>query len=210
MYIATGQKTKIRGLLREDVDKMHLWSTHTEPLFFHYNFPKMSQVERDSWYRVKTVRWKKKSYAIENTEGHVIGYLLIRDIQWFRRESELGIVLDPQYMSQGYGTDALQAFLHFYFTKMNMQAIRLRTAKYNTRAQRCYEKCGFKAIEEQDFAFEDQYAEIFYKKTAPDIKKLFTFVDGIIMTRYTVMRMTKKDYAHAINSLSTKIMCECE
>lgn len=210
MYIAMGQKTKIRGLLREDVDKMQLWSKHTEPLFFHYNFPRMNKAERDNWYKIKTVKWKKKSYAIENMEGQVIGYLLIRDIQWFRRESELGIVLNPQHMNQGYGTDAIQAFLHFYFTEMKMQAIYLRTAKYNIRAQRCYEKCGFKTIEEKDFAFEDQYAEIFYKETAPEIRKQFAFIDGVAMTRYAVMRMTKKDYSHAVNSLSTKIMLECE
>ncbi|MEW9121388.1 MAG: GNAT family N-acetyltransferase [Thermotaleaceae bacterium] len=210
MYLAVGEKTKIRNLTREDVEKMQLWKNHREPLFFHYNFPKMTKEEGDTWYKIKTAKWQRKSFAIENIEKEIIGYLLIRDIQWIWRDSELGIVLNPAYINQGYGTDALQSFLEYYFKKMNMVSIHLRTAKYNERGKRCYEKCGFKSIMEKDFPFEDQYAEIFHKECYPQAQEIFTYVDGVAMTRYIIMKMTKKDYFQKVEGLSTKIMLKCE
>ncbi|KXG73903.1 GNAT family N-acetyltransferase [Thermotalea metallivorans] len=210
MWIAIGEKTRIRKLFREDVDQMQNWGSHRDPLFFHYNFPYLDTNERDEWYRSKTGKFRKKSFAIENTRGEVIGFLSIRDIQWIKRESELGIVLNPDCMNEGYGTDAIKAFLYYYFQGMKMKTITLRVAHFNERAIRCYCKCGFEVIGEEEMAFEDQRAEIFYNPKYHDLQKLFTRTKQGMATKYMRMALKKENYEHRINSLSTKTVWKCE
>jgi RimJ/RimL family protein N-acetyltransferase len=206
MEVARGEKVRIRKLIREDVDKMQNWSMHEDPLFFHYNFPKMNEKEKDEWYAIKTKTFKRKSFAIENLEKEVIGYLSIRNIKWIKRESELGIVLDPKHINKGYGTEALRIFLDYYFRQLNMSAMTLMAAKFNERAIKCYKQCGFRVLKESDEEFEDQYAEIFYNPLYEDLKKLFTSADGKKKTRYVHMQIKKAEFYGINNNLSTKIV----
>lgn len=210
VWIAIGEKTKIRKLEREDVDRMRNWGKHTNPLFFHYNFPHLSKQERDEWYRLKTGKFRKKSFVIENLENKIIGFLSIRDMNWFTGEAELGIVLDPDHMNQGYGTDGIQAFLEYYFRRMRMRTITLRAAVYNKRAIRCYKKCGFEVIGEEIMEFEDQTAEIFYNSKYQDFEEIFIPSNRGIMTKYMKMELKKRNYEHSINSMSTKTVWKCE
>lgn len=189
-----GEKVSIRKLVREDVDKMQYWSMHEDPLFFHYNFPKLNERQRDEWYKIKTKRFRKKCFAIENQEYEVVGYVGIRDIKWIQRKSEMGIVLDAKYMNKGYGTEAILLFLDYYFRVLKMKKIVLRVAKFNKRAIQCYTNCGFTALKENLDEFEDQYAEIFYNPLYKNIMKLFTFVSGKKKTSYIHMKVTKDEF----------------
>lgn len=194
MKVAIGQKVIVRKLEREDVDKMQNWGTHHDPLFFHYNFPTMSKIEGDEWYRIKNMKFKRKSFAIENKEGKVIGYLCIRDIRWIKKEAELGIVLDPDYIGMGYGTEAIEYFLKYYFKDLKMSEIHLRTAKFNKRAIQCYLDCGFKVVGEKDDLFEDQTSEIFYNPLYQDLRQYFKVVEGKKITKYIYMTLTKEGF----------------
>lgn len=210
MWIAIGEKTRIRKLEREDVDRMRYWGKHSNPLFFHYNFPSLSKQERDEWYRLKAGKFRKKSFVIENSENEIIGFLSIRDLSWFKSEGELGIVLDPNHMNEGYGTDAISAFLAYYFRRMKMRAITLRAAVYNERAIRCYKKCGFEVIGEEIMEFEDQTAEIFYNPKYQEFTEMFIRSDRGMMTKYVKMELKRENYEHSINSMSTKTVWKCE
>lgn len=204
MEIARGEKVRIRKLVREDVDKMQNWSMHEDPLFFHYNFPKMNEIEKDEWYAIKTKTLRRKSFAIENLAKEVVGYLSIRDIKWIRRESELGIVLDRKHINKGYGTEAIKIFLDYYFRRLHMSTMTLRAAKFNERAIKCYMQCGFRVLQESDEEFEDQYAEIFYNPLYKELRKLFTITEGRKKTRYVHMQVKKDEFYRENNSLSTK------
>ena len=204
MKVVRGERVLVRELIREDVDRMQNWAEHEDPLFFYYNFPKMNVEERHQWYQMK-VRWfTRKSYAIENESKKVIGYLSIRNIKWLRREGELGIVLDPGHINQGYGSDALWAFLSYYFGSLKMLVLRLRTAKFNKRAIGCYKRCGFRILKKTQEEFEDQHSEIFYNPSYSHIAKLFTIKKGRKMAEYLHMAITKQEYRDLINSSSTK------
>ncbi|TCO77982.1 GNAT family N-acetyltransferase [Marinisporobacter balticus] len=200
-----GEKVSIRKLIREDVDKMQCWSMHEDPLYFHYDFPKLNHGQRDEWFKIKTKKFRKKCFAIENDKSEVVGYICIRNIRWIKRESELGIVLDAKHMNQGYGTEAILLFLDYYFNKLKMKSILLRTAKYNKRAIRCYTRCGFIAIKESLDEFEDQYAEIFYNPLYNHLKGMFTITDEIRKTDYIHMIVKKDEFYKKINHVPTKL-----
>jgi len=191
--VITGAKTIIRDLQRSDVDQMIDWEKHDNPLFFHYNFPYLTNHERDLWFKIKAREFNRRCYAIEDFNHKLIGYISLRDIKVFRRVSELGIVLDPGIVGEGYGSDAISTFLDYYFNKLKMKKLILRVAKFNSRALKCYEKCGFKIDKEMVDYFEDQDID-------KDVKKLILNkgdiieIDGKLITKYYLMSITKKDY----------------
>lgn len=134
----------IRDLKLEDVYKMRDWGFHENPLLEDYNFPSMSNREIGIWYRMKVNNPFNKYYGILNEENRLIGYMGIKDIRRILKESTLGIVLDPNYINKGYGTEILDCFLEYYFTKMKMRKMILEVAEFNKRAYKVYEKMGFK------------------------------------------------------------------
>ena len=82
--------------------------------------------------------------AIEAEDGTHIGNCGLHRIDRRSRLATLGILIgDKRYWSQGYGTDAVKTLCAFGFVEVNLQRIELSVYSHNTRAQRCYEKCGF-------------------------------------------------------------------
>lgn len=59
------------------------------------------------------------------------------------RSATLGIAIARAYQDRGYGTEVVRWALAWGFRHANLHSIHLGTVAYNTRAHRCYEKCGF-------------------------------------------------------------------
>ena len=56
----------------------------------------------------------------------------------------MGIAIqDKSRWSQGLGTDAVRLVLRYAFEDLELNRVELTTDEENTRAIRCYEKCGF-------------------------------------------------------------------
>ena len=60
------------------------------------------------------------------------------------RTASFGIMIgEPEYWSQGYGTEILEAMLTWAFAIRDLRNVTLLVLGNNPRGQRCYEKCGF-------------------------------------------------------------------
>ena len=138
-----GSRITIRPLTLDDVYKMRLWGYHDNPLLADYNFPCMTDKEIIKWHKYKTNSWRSKYYGVFNEYEKFIGYIGIKDIKKFKKESTLGIVFDPNYISMGYGTETLITFLKYYFTELDMKRMYLEVAEFNKRAHKLYENMGF-------------------------------------------------------------------
>ncbi|MBS4534419.1 GNAT family N-acetyltransferase [Clostridium sp. D2Q-14] len=143
MDLSDNNKVKIDKLRIEDVYQMRSWGKHESSLFSDYNFPEMTDREIHKWYEYKSKTRNKKCFGIKNEKNRLIGYLTIREIKKITRVATLGLVLDPNYMNRGYGTEALKRFLEYFFYSLNMNKMALQVAKFNERAIKCYKKCGF-------------------------------------------------------------------
>lgn len=63
------------------------------------------------------------------------------------RKATLGIFIgDKEYQDKGYGTEAIRLILEYGFRYLNLHSINLHVFDFNKRAQKCYEKCGFKEV----------------------------------------------------------------
>lgn len=89
----------------------------------------------------------RRMLAIEDTDGRHIGNLMYYNIDERRREAELGITIGAKdCWGGGYGTDAVVTMLRYVFGQTSLVRIYLNTLSWNHRAQRCFEKAGFRRI----------------------------------------------------------------
>ena len=84
------------------------------------------------------------TYAIETFDGKHIGNCSYYNLDRGKREAELGILIgDADCWGSGYGTDAVATLVHHAFKKEGLKRMYLHTLVGNTRAQKCFLKCGF-------------------------------------------------------------------
>jgi RimJ/RimL family protein N-acetyltransferase len=103
----------------------------------------MSPDQRARWFEDITQRQRQIPFAVEDDAGELIGRIFLRHVRHEERSAVLGIDLHPAYLSQGFGTECLGAFLHHYFESMAFERMLLSVAAHNVRARRCYESLGF-------------------------------------------------------------------
>ena len=188
-----GERIIINKLKLEDVYKMRSWGSHENPLIEDYNFPPMNDYEIKIWYKRKTNTIFNKYYSVKDREGKLIGYMGIKEIKRFRRQSTLGIVFDPNSVDKGYGTETLETFLNYYFTEMKMRTMLLEVAEFNKRAHRVYGKIGFKAIGYYLDEFFNQRLDLtnsYYLKE----ESSFVIKDKKIYNYIYKMKINKKDF----------------
>lgn len=169
---------------------MREWGYHENPLLEDYNFPELNDKDIKMWYWAKTGKLSNRYYAIRNEDDQLIGYMGIKNIKRFTRESTLGLVLDPNQVDKGYGTEILETFLRTYFTEMKMRKMILEVAEFNNRALRVYEKIGFRSVGYYLDEFFDQYLDLwdpYYLKEKSSFvikgEKIYNYIYKMVLDR---------------------------
>lgn len=145
-----GKKVVLRDKRIEDARSDYNWRLDeelakldaTRPLNMPYSdFLRYSQEEIDF------PNPRSRRFGIDDLTGKHIGNCMYYDIDTRRRETELGIMIgDRAYWSKGYGTDAVDTLLRYIFTQTNMKRVYLHTLDWNHRAQKSFEKSGFRRV----------------------------------------------------------------
>lgn len=87
----------------------------------------------------------RRTVSVEDLGGVHIGNVMYYNMDYQRREAEVGITIGLRdYWSRGYGTDLVHTFARYMFETLPVDRIYLKTLDWNFRAQRCFEKAGFK------------------------------------------------------------------
>lgn len=195
-----GRRITIDKLRVEDVFDMRNWGTHENPMLEDYNFPNMNDREIRIWHRMKTSNPYDRYFGIKDEEDLLIGYMGMKSIKLFRRFSTLGLVLDPDRMDEGYGTEVLETFLKIYFSEMKMKKMILEVSAFNKRAYRLYEKMGFKKNYMYKEEFFDQYIN-FSNPYYSDEESSFEIIDGKIYNYIYKMTLTKDRFLELKESM---------
>jgi RimJ/RimL family protein N-acetyltransferase len=86
----------------------------------------------------------QRRFAIETEKGKHIGNCMYYNVDEEKKEAELGIIIgDRHYWDKGYGADAVATLVKRIFAETNLEKVYLHTLESNTRAQRCFQTCGF-------------------------------------------------------------------
>ncbi|WBW50011.1 GNAT family N-acetyltransferase [Peptoniphilus equinus] len=115
------------------------WGRHTDPRFDDYNFYEKTVSDCEAWLAWKTGGGKYYTVLLDQRP---IGYVSFKRLPRLGGR-ELGVVFDPNYVSQGYGSEALQTMIRRYFEMTNYTKLYLSVARYNIRARRLYDTLGF-------------------------------------------------------------------
>ncbi|MFX1512455.1 MAG: GNAT family N-acetyltransferase [Promethearchaeota archaeon] len=160
-----GKLVRLRGLELTDLDRMtELWNNWDIRQYLVSVVP-ASKAEEEQWIRSTWERRQKGTdyiFAIETlAEKEYIGNIGLHQFHWINRSAILGIaILDPAFWGQGYGTDALKTLLKYAFETLNLNRVELEVFENNERAQRAYQKVGFKEVgRRRQFRFWDGYYE---------------------------------------------------
>lgn len=177
----------VRIMELKDVSQMSHWGSHEDPRFYPYNFPYNKAIDYLLWYKSKTSLFRRYLYGVFLGE-RLIGYITLKHIRWLRKEAQMGVSFDPNFVSRGYGTKAISAYLEQVFSDFRLDTIKLKTAIFNIRGQKCYEKVGFVPYETKFEPYEDQTQRFELMLRYDD----FSMVGEEIWTHYIYMRYDRK------------------
>jgi ribosomal-protein-alanine N-acetyltransferase len=96
----------------------------------------------DRWFRAfpESLRW-----AIER-EGRLVGEVRLDVVDAAEGRANFAIgIFDPSERDHGLGTETTRLVLDHAFDALALREVVLRVLSFNTRAIRCYQKCGFVA-----------------------------------------------------------------
>ena len=179
-----GERVRLRALELEDLDVvMENWNNLEMRRFLATAWPMSKNAERKWLERVTTMDpWKDGGMvlAIEDKKTHeFIGTVSFFDISKQNQRAEFGIAIhNPENFGKGYGTDTIRVMLWVGFHILGLNSIFLITLDENDRAQRAYEKAGFKSVGRyrqatymmgkfHDFVIMDSIREDFLKEYPP-------------------------------------------
>ncbi|GAH69362.1 unnamed protein product [marine sediment metagenome] len=90
----------------------------------------------------------RHQFAIETLDGKHIGNCAYYGVNETNGEAELGIMIgNRDCWDKGYGADAVTTLVNYIFHQTNLKRLHLKTLDSNSRAQKCFQKCGFTPYE---------------------------------------------------------------
>lgn len=144
-----GKKVCLRGIKLEDVPLM--WQQYNDlelRRFLDHPHPQskedMEQWVRNVWDASRNDRGYYFGIELKQSQ-QLIGACGLFALSRITRNAELMIVIyNKEFWGQGYGTEALSLLIDYGFKNLNLHRIFLFTHEENIRAQRAYEKIGFR------------------------------------------------------------------
>jgi RimJ/RimL family protein N-acetyltransferase len=149
-----GERVALRpyeaGFTEEELHRMYRWSRDEAVLRWSGGSVLLMPFEDFKQAFQRQLRRHDKhsrSFGLLTATGEFIGRLGYYNIDYRRREAELGIAIgEKEYWGQGYGTDAVKTLLAHIFEDTDLERVYLYTYAENVRAQRSFEKCGFRKV----------------------------------------------------------------
>ena len=142
-----------RNLINQESEfrKLYKWCSQ-EYIYEWFEQKKLSYEEIVDKYTNK-LNDKKQDLLIIQCDGKDIGYTQIYKydgkIDNYKNLYEYDLFIgDINYLSKGIGTIIVKEINNLIYSKYNADGIILRPFKRNIRAIKCYEKCGYKVINE--------------------------------------------------------------
>ena len=107
------------------------------------------------WVQKKLAEKAPVFSMVDRATGAFIGNIELMDVE--DGAGELGIAITAARQEQGYGSEAIPAFVRYAMDDLGLSRVYLKAFPFNARAIHVYEKCGFR---EYDRTEDDVFMEI--------------------------------------------------
>ena len=145
--LARGGLIVLRSKMIEDAAQDYAWRRDPELATFdaarpyHGSYSEYLAIFRDELNHPSSYR---RTVAVENFAGQHMGNVMYYNVDFQRREAEIGVTIGlKEFWDRGYGTDLINTFVAHIFETMEIDRIQLKTLDWNIRAQKCFERVGF-------------------------------------------------------------------
>ena len=142
-----GTRIRLRNKKLADAQDDYTWRSDSELAHLDAISPlaiSLSQYLADYASELGYSSSSSQHFAIETVDGKHIGNCSYYNINKTKGEAELGIMIgNRDYWDKGYGTDVVATLVSYIFRQIKLKRIYLKTLALNTRAQKCFTKCGF-------------------------------------------------------------------
>jgi len=141
-----GKKTRLRQKKIQDAVNEYHWRRDDELCRLDASSPITGTFQEYIHWYTEDKGYTSNSHilSIESLDGTHIGNFGCFNIDDVHKEVEIGVMIgEKSYWNHGYGVDVIQAIVDHLFASTHAQRIYLRTLDWNTRAHRCFLKCGF-------------------------------------------------------------------
>ncbi|MDZ4720781.1 MAG: GNAT family protein [Roseiflexaceae bacterium] len=136
-----GSRVTLRAIDRNDLARFHELNQQVDLVL----------LVEDSWEPISLARREREyekrlddhRFAIVVDE-RIIGGCGLHSSNRYSGTTSFGIaILDPEYLGQGYGREAIELLLDYIFRIQNWRRVSIQMLANNERAIRCYRACGF-------------------------------------------------------------------
>ena len=145
--VLVGEQVRLRPLEERDLDVLERWWSDPEWQVFQQQTvrPQPAGPVHDLFRRWSTNgSGSDVGFSIETREdGTLVGHVTLWGATLPSRAATLGILVGPEHVGRGLGTDAVRVAVRYGFRIMGLHRIGLAVAAFNSRGRRAYEKAGF-------------------------------------------------------------------
>ena len=145
-----GARVVLREKTVKDAWNEYLWRTDPELSQLDAALPlTMDYDEFLSMYKEQLrypLAWAKP-LSVDTLDGAYIGNCMYYDVDVVHKTAEVGVLIgNRRYWNDGYGFEVVVTLVEHIFATTGLNRLYLHTLKWNKRALRCFEKCGFQAV----------------------------------------------------------------
>lgn len=139
---------RVRMMSLADTHRFADWPGYPFPYEpFDLTYKRMSPEEREAAFRKREEDLSRITFAVDG-DIPCVGYLCLVEIDWQSAAvGNMGYRIHPDWCGKGIGSAALSAVTDCCLA-CGFERLSLDVAASNSRAIRCYEKCGFQIIGE--------------------------------------------------------------
>jgi diamine N-acetyltransferase len=189
-----GERVTIRPMVRRDVEAMIAWRPTVDPLYEPYDLPGRDRADHLRWFQWRSQDPSRRLFVIEDERAQVIGSLTLREIDG-QQSARLGITLGADYVSQGYGTEALRLFIDYYFEGMGFARLVLDVCATNLRAVRTYRTLGFRQVgEHYRPASHTSYSTVRKEERYRHLRRFFRRQGAVYQVLFYDMAVTREEW----------------
>jgi RimJ/RimL family protein N-acetyltransferase len=164
-----GERIMLREYKKEDLHSIRKWVNDDEITRFlsdNFVYPHtLNDTEKFLNSMLESTTNARGFIIAKKDTEEYIGQIDLIKIDWVNRIGTLGIVIgNKEYLSKGYGTEAIKLLEHFAFNNLNLHKLELEVRDFNDRAIHCYKKCGFKeeGRMRENFYSDGKYTDTLY------------------------------------------------
>ena len=164
--LLTGERVRLRALHEDDLSQLEAWWAEPELAILQQDVirPRPAGSMHETFQR-----WSSNDdyssagfSVVQRDEGTLLGHATIFGADAKNRAGTFAIVLGPDHMGKGFGSEAVRLMVRYGFCEMGLHRIGLQTYEFNKRALAAFERAGFReegrrrAVVFHDGAFHDE------------------------------------------------------